>query len=128
MSKRPIRDAVEEVIDKTPDGPLGIAGDGTLVGLSGYSVVTLANNVSPLPVGYKVEGKKVSRDGDVERHVVKVWSASRNVAEFVSRMESLGPTLNIIDNSEINGVERLRERRHHTLWKITVDVERNEVG
>lgn len=123
-SKRPVRDLFESTVEKAPRGPLGYFGGGRAVGAIGFSVVELANNISPIPIGYKIEGRNVSRDGDKEEHEIRVWAVSKNVAIFASEVDALGPALNFVDKSTVKDVEAIRERSHHTLWEVTLEIER----
>lgn len=122
---RPVRNNLEKLTERAPSGPFNIVGGGNLTGLVGFSAVTFANTLSPVPVGYSVQSSSVSTEDDLETHEYEVWGASRDIVRFAAMREAAGPNLNFLtDSVSVMSVEEIKSRGTHSLWHIRVEVDR----
>lgn len=131
MSKRPLRNFVEKQTDKIPRGPLGIAGKGNLIGLTGYFTVSAANAVVPLEgvdIGFSIESHNVSRSGNIENHDFVIHSTSKDIAEAIARFKSTPTMLNSArDKVEVESVELEEERAAFSRWRVSTVVTKRDV-
>lgn len=125
MSKRPIRDAIENTTDKIPSGPLGYGGNGNLIGGAGYFTIATLNGIVPISgvnVGFSVEGHDVERRGDTEKHTFVINAMNRDIAQFVAKFQSTPSNLDIVAREiEITDVTKIKERRTSTTWRIVTE-------
>jgi len=124
---RPLRDKLESVTGRFPDGPLGFTGDGKLAGGVGFFALSIVNGVNPLDevdVGYNVESSSVQRfpEEDVKEFEYVINAASKDIAKFVSVFNSRSSIVgNVTRKAEITEIENLRERRWMSDWRIVVE-------
>lgn len=125
---RPLRSVQEKITERVPQGPRKIVGKGNLVGAAGFAGITFAETFSPLPLGFTIRSSEVVRETNgtgVQRF--EVWAISKDIAEFAARREAAGPNLNFFaDVTDVTNTEVLRKRSGHSLWEITVQVDRRE--
>ncbi|EGQ44231.1 MAG: hypothetical protein J07AB43_02900 [Candidatus Nanosalina sp. J07AB43] len=126
---RPVRDVVENGLDKIPSGPLGNVGGGTAAGVAGYYAISTGQlAVLPIPgikqPGYSVISHGVDVRDQFERHTVRINAASKNVAEFVAKYEVSAPS-NVdflASDTPIVSIEELKQRATFSTWEVVVDV------
>lgn len=127
MSKRPARDATEDLLNLVPQGPFGVVGGGNAVGGIGYFAVSAINGVIPVDgvnVGFNIESHNIDREGEgAERHTFLIWSASEDVARFTAKFKS-SPTIAIALQSEVDvvDVQELKTSSSHSLWQVKTEV------
>lgn len=137
-SKRPAREKFEEFNERIPSGPLGKAGDGTLVGAAGYLAKSSTNPIFEFLPGLRQPGFTIvshsvetstSPQDTFERHTFAITSISRDVAEFVAKYFAAASTIDFTTSeTEIEDVELVTERATYSTWKIAVLVdERGEI-
>lgn len=128
MSRRPLRDRIEESADKIPRGPFGIAGKGDAVGAAGFVLrEVLASPFQFVPgmktPGYTITGHGTERLDGIERHRIFVTALSEDVAEFAARYTSAPSNLDFLaEDYRVEEVETVTERPSYSTFIITVDI------
>lgn len=128
-SKRPGRDFLEDTLTTIPEGPLGKAGEGNVVGYAGY-FASSTGQLAVLPIpgvrqpGYHPISHNVEVMDDFERHTVAIAAASRNIAEVAAAYDVAAPSNIDFITGEIDVVstEKVNERSTYTTWEVVVDV------
>ena len=125
---RPVRSAFEEVTSSIPNGPLGIAGDGDLVGFTGVAAVSLVRGLVPgdeLDPGYRVQSHEI-RD---ETHTFRIDAYSRDIAEAVARLRAAPSSADFfIRQTKVTGTTvEVTERSTVSTWQVTVEVTNREL-
>lgn len=124
---RKVRDSLESLTERIPRGPLGIAGEGVLIGGAGFFVVSAINGVNPLDdidVGFNIESSSVQRFGDDEqRHTFVINAVSRDVAKFAAVFSSRPSIVDsVVRVAEVEEIDLIEERRWMSDWRVQVRV------
>lgn len=131
MSKRPIRQYVEDQTEKIPNGPLGIAGRGDLIGLTGYFGVSIVNSALSLTgadIGFDIESHTVERFQDREEHTFTIHSMSRDVARATAKFKSTPTFINAArDRVDVIQTREVEQRRAFTVWEIKTRVQKRSM-
>jgi len=126
---KPIRNAVENTLDRIPVGPLGKIGEGNIAAGAGYLAIK-SGQLAVLPVpGIRQPGFHAishgaeSREG-FERHVIRINAASRKVAEIACEYEIASPSNIDYVTAEIETVEveEVKSRQTYSTYEFVVDV------
>lgn len=124
---RPLRNTVESITEKVPNGPLGFLGRGNGVGALGFATVGLARKLTPISgvnIGYKIVSQEVRREDGIETHTFEINSASKDVARFVAKINSSPSTIDFaIRETDIKSIRPLVERSTFNTWEVVVEVE-----
>lgn len=127
MPSRPIRSTVENVTENIPNGPLGFAGNGNLLGFSGMVVTGISRTIVPgseLDPGYRVRSEEIKRSGGTERHVFKIDAYSKNIAQTVAKIRSAPSAADFFGReTQVVNVIEATPRRTASTWKVTVQVQ-----
>lgn len=127
MARKPIRSVLTKGTSSLPEGPLGYAGGGNLIGGVGYFTISLVNGIIPvdgLEVGYDIESHSVERNGEEETHTFVIHAASENVARFLAKYRSSPTNVNFIDETPRveDVVKEEEENAVFDRWRITTKV------
>jgi hypothetical protein len=128
-SLRPVRDKFEDATDKIPEGPLGKAGDGDIVGAAGYYAIS-TGQVAVLPIpgvkqpGYSTVSHGVEAKKNYERHTIRINAASEQVARVAAEYEVAAPSNIDYLTAEIDTVEsnEIKSRSTFSTWEFIIDV------
>ena len=122
----PLREAGHEVTSSIPEGPLGFAGKGNLIGLSGTIVVAVGRALVPgeeFDPGYKVRSHEIQRSNGVERHTFEIDAYSKSIARALAKKRSAPTNIDYVSKqTEVIQVTEVRERPTASTWSITVNV------
>lgn len=129
VARKPLRNAVEGVLDKIPRGPLGKVGEGNIAGFGGYFAIK-TGQLAVLPVpgvrqpGFHPISHGVRAKDGYEEHVIRINAASRKVAEIACEYEIASPSNIDFVTSEVEAVEvtELKSRPTYSTWDFTVHV------
>lgn len=138
-SKRPARERFEEFNERIPSGPLGKAGNGTLIGATGYLAKSSTNPLFTFLPGIRQPGftivshsvESTSNPWDTfERHTFGITAVSRDVAEFVAKYFAAASNIDFAtSDTELEDVELITERATYSTWRVSVLVdERGEIA
>lgn len=127
MSKRPIRDKQEAATDKIPNGPLGLAGGGKLLGAVGFAGASLANGLIPfsdMDIGYRIRSHNINRKEGETVHTMEINAFSKDTAKFVAKSKASPSNIEFFSNkTEIKNVEQVQERKGSSTWRVKVVVD-----
>jgi len=125
--KRPVRDFLENNVDKIPRGPLGYAGKGNVTGAVTYFVTSTINGINPVSgvnLGFKVVTHTIDRHDSYEMHTITVDSWAKETARFTSKFEAPPSTVDYFRQKiTIESLKPLTKRRTSTTWRAKVKVE-----
>lgn len=128
-SKRPGRSFFEDSLNTIPEGPLGKAGEGNVIGYAGYfAAATGQLAVLPIPgvrqPGYHVISHGAEAMDEFERHTVRVSAASKNIAEVAAAYDVAAPSnIDFLSGeTDVVSTEKVKERTTYTTWEVVVDV------
>lgn len=128
MTKRPLRESIEEQLSDVSNGPLGKTGEGTIFGAAGFlAVETTRTFTGFIPglkqPGYHVNGHGISNHPEYTEHTLNVSAISRDVAEFAAQYTAAPSNIDFLASDiELIDVEKMKKRETYSHWDITVRV------
>jgi hypothetical protein len=128
-SHRPLREGLEDVLERIPEGPGKKLGEGDMLGAAGYFAISTGQTaVIPIP-GVRQPGYSVISHGSEVmetkvRHTVRITAASKNVAKFASEYEVSAPSNLDYSTGEVVtvSIEEVKPRPTYSTWEVVVDV------
>lgn len=131
QSHRPVRNTVENTLDKVPVGPLGFAGEGNLVGGATFFTVSAINGINPidgLNVGFNTEASSVEKVDGAKVHTFFINAWSEDTARFAAKMQAAPSLIDLgIRETEIISVEEDTPRRTASTWRVMVRTETRKI-
>jgi len=127
--KKPVRNAIQEQLDRIPAGPLGKLGEGDLAGVVGYALIK-SGQLAVLPIpgvrqpGFSVVSHGMEEMGEFQRHTIVINAAIERVATVASEYEIAAPSNIDYITSEVQtiSVKTVTERPTYDTLEIVVDV------
>lgn len=125
----PVRDRLNNALDRVPRGPLGKGGEGDIAGGAGYFAVKTGQlAVLPIPgvrqPGFSTISHGVEIQDRSEIHTVRIFAVSKQVAKFAAEYEVSAPSNIDYVTGEINttSIEEINPRGTYSTWEVVVEV------
>lgn len=135
LEDQPVRDRFSERVEQIPEGPLGKAGGGNLLGAAGFAAVESTKPVWQFVPGIKQPGYKIFAHGTkylgdgVERHQLTVAAVSKEVAEFAAEYTAAPSNIDYLRSKvDTVSINEITERATYSTYKIVVDLESEGTG
>ena len=132
MSERPLRDAVEDLTEEIPEGPLGAVGRGNIAGAAGFIAVESGEVIAiPIPgvdrPGFQFVSHGMEQtDESTQEHNIVVHAISKDVAEFATQYKAAPSNLDFLrGRTVIQSIELLDEDRFYNTYDVTVRIDRD---
>lgn len=123
---RPIRNLLEKGTDAIPEGPLGFAGSGNLIGAVTYLGAKTSEGLIPIggvSIGANIESHSVDRTEDMELHTFKINAATKDAARFAAKFRSAPSNVDFLAREvDVKSIDKIKERSTFSVWEVTTVV------